>query len=316
MNLADSLRRLDYNALDISNYSRDYILRLLPTLDYYLDICHHALDLLSPQTHTLVDYGGGQGFLSLLAKRQGIQEVIYIDHNPQASQTVTTLSNHLGFGPDTILTGDQDTLLKWCREQHCTPDALVGIDVIEHIYRLEPFFDSLHTLNPRMTLVFTTASTPYNPFIQRRLKRIMLMDEYGHESQKGFLQLRREHIASLQPKLSEKELDYWARGTRGLTYDDITRLFHDNLSVESLPTTLPPHPNTCDPATGSWTERILPIDSYRQLTVPLGWSVSVGKGFFNKHHSGLKRYVSRVLNAILLLPCTRWLSPFIILKIK
>ncbi len=309
MNLAVTLRRIDYSALDISDYSRNYIKLLLPILDYYLDICNRALDLLSPSI--LVDYGGGHGFMSLLAKERGIPNVIYIDHNPEAAKTVSTLSSLIGFGPDTILTGDQETLLRWCQEHRCTPDALVGIDVIEHIYRLEPFFATLHTLNPQMSMAFSTASTPFNPFVKKRLKRFMLTDEYGNGDRKGYLQLRREHIASQHPGFSEEELDRWAAATRGLTFDDITAALQTPAN-RPHPTTK--HPNTCDPATGNWTERILSLGEYRQIVSPR--HITLHKGFYDSHKKGLKGFVTRSLNLLIHLPCTRPLAPFIILEIK
>lgn len=311
MKLADTLRHIDYNTLNISDYSRYYIIKLLPVLDYYLDICDQALKLSPNNIHTLVDYGGGHGFLSLLAKQRGIKNVIYIDYNPQASQTIRTLSTLLGFGPDTILTGDQNTLFEWTTKHQCIPDALIGIDVIEHIYRLDSFFDTLHLLNPQMSMVFSTASTPYNPFVKRRLKHYMLMDEYGYGDQEGFLQLRRNYIATLHPEFSESDLDQWAKETRGLIYDDISAALQAPLTALHSPI---PFPNTCNPTTGSWTERILPIKVYQNLVSPQ--NLSLIKGFYNSHRHNFKGFVAQILNLILRLPCTRWISPFIILKIK
>lgn len=322
MSFADTLRRIDYNALGISDYSHNYILRLIPILDYYLNICNHTLDLLPKTTHTLIDYGGGHGFFSLLAKQRGIKRVVYIDHNLQASETVTAIAEQLGFGPDIILTGDSNTLKVWCKEQNIIPDSIVGIDVIEHIYRLDTFFADLLTINPNMAMVFSTASTPYNPIVKHRLRRIMLQDEYGYGGQKGFLQLRREHISALRPDLSQKELDQWAESTRGLTYDDITTVLHSSTPPDTFLHSpkisfFNSHfsiPNTCDPATGSWTERILPMKAYSTLVAP--HRIKVHKGFYNSHQKGIKGIIESMLNLFLHLPLTRPIAPFIILEVK
>lgn len=305
MDLAESIRKIDYNSLDISDYSRRYIQTLLPILDYYLDICNRALDLLPPSVHTLVDYGGGHGFLCFLAKKRGFERVIYVDYNPQASATVTALAEQIGFGPDTVLTGDHNTLKTWCDEQHITPDAVVGIDVIEHIYRLEPFFSDLRSINPRMQMVFSTASTPYNPWIRHRLHRIMRHDE------EKFQQIRRDFIATLHPELSPDELNHWVKVTRGMIFNDIKSI----TSIESTSSiAAPPFPNTCDPITGSWTERILPIKTYHHLAAPL--CVELHKGFYNSYQRGIKGIATRMLNFLLRLPFTLPLAPFIILKIN
>jgi hypothetical protein len=327
MSLSQQLRQIDYRSLPISDYSRDYILRLLPILDYYLDICNQALDYLLPATRsqlpaTLIDYGGGHGFMSLLAKRRGIRRVIYVDYNPQAAETITALSHLLGQGPDVILTGDQDTLRDWCREHQVVPDALVGIDVIEHIYRLDLFFDGLKALNPHMAMVFSTSSTPFNPWVKRRLRRFMERDEQGHDGKPGFYQLRRDFIARLRPDLSPQELDCLARQTRGLAFQDINSecvnaLMRECASLNSQFSILNSQfsiPNTCDPRTGSWTERILPIEAYRRYARHC--HVTYAKGFYNRHHQGLKGLAARTLNLLLRLPFTRWIAPFIYLKVN
>ena len=43
MAMLQILKNLDYDSLPISDYSRNYILRLLPNLDYYLEIYHRCL---------------------------------------------------------------------------------------------------------------------------------------------------------------------------------------------------------------------------------------------------------------------------------
>ena len=310
MKLADALRHIDYNSVSISDYSRNYILQLLPNIDYYLDICNRCLNLLSPNTHTVVDYGGGHGFLCFLAKERGFPNVIYIDYNPEASRTVDALAKLLGYGPDTVLTGDENTLKEWCDNQKTIPDALMGIDVIEHIYRLESFFQTLYALNPSMEMVFSTGSTPYNPWVKRRLRRIMRNDELGDSSHPGFLNLRRDYIVQKRPDLTKGDCERWAKATRGLTYADIDKSLLSPYTRELSPY---PTPNTCDPATGSWTERILPLHAYQAIVAPR--HITLNKGFYNTHRGGAKGSLSRLFNALLHLPATRWMAPFIILKI-
>ena len=126
-----------------------------------------------------------------------------------------------------------------------------------------------------------------------------------------FQQMRHDFIATLHPEFSPNELNHWNKATRGMTFNDIksiTSIEH----ISSIPT--PPFPNTCDPITGSWTERILPIKNYRHLAAPL--FVEIHKGFYNSYQRGLKGIASRMLNFLLRLPFTLPLAPFIILKIN
>ncbi len=315
--IRDDLRHIDYHTLPISDYSRNYILRLLPNLDYYLDIYDRCIRRLlallqrQPGELTVVDYGGGHGFLSCLLKEKGFGKVIYIDYNPQAAETVTAVKEALGYGPDVVLQGDAATLRDWCRQHDCRPDGLLGMDVIEHIYRLESFFDDLYAISS-MPMIFTTGSTPYNPHVVRRLHQVMIADEQGHDGKPGFCQLRRQYLADHLPQLSDTQLDYWAAHTRGLQYGDLVA------AVESDR----PYPNddpynTCDPATGSWTERILPRSAYQKLLQPHGTKVTVANGFYNTYRRGAKALPSRLLNRWLQwkLPFARHIAPFIILEI-
>lgn len=313
--LAQQLHSLDYAALPISEYSRSYILRMLPHLDYYLDIYSRSLaQMLSalgkaPAQTIMVDYGGGHGFLSLLAKSLGIGHVIYIDYNPQAVETATAIGRHVGLMPDNILQGTSAQLRTWCHDKHIVPDALLGMDVIEHIYRLDTFFADLQGLNPSLYQLYTTGSTPYNRRVARRLRAVMRADEQGRGSQPGFFQLRRDFLAQHYPHLSTIQLDTWALSTRGLIYDDILQ------AVETgTPADLSDPYNTCDPATGSWTERILTLPQYQDLARPYGFALALSNGFYNTRQGSLpKSLAAKLLNLLISNNRNRSLAPFIIL---
>ncbi|MBR3528974.1 MAG: SAM-dependent methyltransferase [Bacteroidales bacterium] len=295
--LAAELEQLSLDSLSLSAYSIGALRRVTVAAAYYLEIYRFCLEKAldccgcSPHEMTLVDYGGGHGLLSVFAKRLGFARVIYIDTNADALHTVQQLSSRLGAGPDVALQGDADTLRDWCLEQGVRPQALLAMDVIEHIYVLDDFFGAIHAISPSMTMVFTTASTPFNSRVVRRLHNAMSADEYGHHGKRGFYSLRRDYIKKMHPDMPEKQLDYWAENTRGLTYEDVKR------AVESQSPNLLLDPyNTCDPATGSWTERILPVDDYRQLLAPYGFSLQLLPGRYNDHRRGPKEWASRYYN--------------------
>lgn len=307
--LAHTLKSIDYDALPLSDYSRSYILQLLPNIDYYMAIYHRCLRRVldaaakRPDELTLVDYGGGHGFLSLTAKRCGVGKVVYVDLNPQAAEAVRAVSQAVGEGPDVVLTGDSVTLRSWCKENNVVPDILIGMDVIEHIYRLEDFFADIYAVSPRVKMLFTTGSTPYNPWVRRRLRRIMESDE------SQFFHMRWAFIQEHFPDMPEQERVSWAFCTRGLNYEDILRCMDGDRHLPWMDAY-----NTCDPATGSWTERIVPISVYRGMLSPYGARLRVHKGFYNANRPGLKGFASDLLNALLHLPLTHWLAPFIILQ--
>ena len=315
--MLNKLQQLDYNALPISTYSRDYILRMLPHLGYYLSIYNRLLDKVisrhgnDPSKIILVDYGGGHGFLSITAKQRGIGTVIYVDYNPKAAETVACLSKEVGFGPDAIVVGDAKTLQQWCLDHHTTPNILMGMDVIEHIYRLDTFFSDLFAINPRLEMIFTTGSTPYNPLVVKRLHRIMLRDELGHDQVKGFREIRRTAIAQHYPAMDNETLNYWAENTRGMTIADTLK------AVErQKPFTVNDPYNTCDPETGSWTERILPIEEYQRLLNTHHASLQVTGGQYNATRKNLKGLLARLINPLTRLKAFRAVAPYITLFIN
>lgn len=313
------IKSIDFRSLPVSDYNRSYIMRMLPAIDYYVDIYEQSLGRLlsrtsaNPHDLVLVDYGGGHGFFSIVAKLSGIGRVVYVDINPMSVQAATAVKEAAGIGADLFLQGDSSTLRKWCSSQGVKPHMLAGFDVIEHIYRLEPFFADVFAINPHIQILFTTASNPCNPFVRHHLHKAMRADEF---SAGGFRQLRRLHIAQLYPDTPQSELDRLADATRGLSFADIDKLLcNPHASLDSSPTIpKPPFPNTCDPVTGSWTERILPISAYRSLLAPYGRRVSVNNGFYNSRRRGAKGIASSIINPLLHLPATIWFAPFVFIE--
>ena len=273
---------LNFEQLAISDYNKAYIRRITPALLYYLEIyvsCFQqglAKGGKAPEELTLIDYGGGNGFLSMLAKQIGIRKVIYIDLNKQSVETIKILRQEIGIGPDIILHGSSSKLTEWCEKEGIRPDLLIATDVIEHIYNLSVFFSDLTKINDQMQMVFTTASTPYNPLVVCRLHRFMRGCETGRLKKPNYYTKRLRYIKKAFPQLGKTNTKRWAVRTRGLIYEDIYKAIENN----ERPLLLDAY-NTCDPETGNWAERILSLWDYKDIVRPYHYSVSIQKGFYN-----------------------------------
>jgi len=292
------LSKIDYNQLPISDYNKHYINRIKPAFLYYFKIyaacINEGLKNKSQDLSqlTMIDFGGGSGFLSILAKHIGIGQVIYVDINPNSVETISLLKETIGFGPDVILNGSSDTLSNLCKEKNIQPDLLIATDLIEHVYDLETFFCSICNINKEMHMAFTTASTPYNPFLVKRLHRIMERCEHGKE---GYLKKRIDYIKKNFPELSSHDVKKWAFSTRGLIYGDIEKVIKE----KKQPLLLDAY-NTCDPETGNWTERILPIKDYRNILSTNDYSLSILKGFYNADRPNpVKSTICKAINAVI-----------------
>lgn len=315
--LTSHLQSFDYDKLPISDYNKQYIAHMKPVLGYYMRIFAHCmyqglkLTGKEPADITCVDYGGGCGFFSIFAKGIGIGRVIYIDLNPLSVHTADVLDKKTHLGPDVLLEGDSDRLAAWCAAENIQPDLLVATDLIEHVYDLNTFFANLSQINPSMHLLFTTASTPYNPLVKRRLHRIMDECEQGERVILNYYTARLQYIREHYPQLSEQQATEWSRCTRGLTYTDIRKAIDSNTCPE-----LPGAHNTCDPANGNWTERILPIHAYRTLAQPHNYHLKVKKGFYNEErNSRIASLLCQSINILIRLTGKAGLlaAPFILL---
>lgn len=316
--LSERLQKIDYDQLPISDYNKQYISNLKPAMHYYMKIYSACLskgfDIIncSPEHATVVDYGGGSGFLSILAKSAGVGRVIYLDLNPKSVETIEILKKETGVGPDIILHGNSDTLADWCKKNDVHPDLLVATDLIEHVYDLRTFFKDLSGLNEGMQMIFTTASTPFNPYVKRRLHKLMVSSESGTAEIPNYYTLRKVYIENNYPHLPADEIEMWTLKTRGLIYPDIDKAIKTN-----KPPTLTDTYNTCDPASGNWTERILPIKEYRSLIGPYNYSLKVDKGFYNTDRkSTISSTICKWINSLIFLSGKAGflIAPFIFLS--
>lgn len=315
--LIEEIQALNYKEAPISDYNKQYIHRLLPALPYYMEIYTSCLlegiksVHIIPEEITLIDYGGGSGFLSMLAKRLGIGKVIYIDLNPFSVNTITYLKKTLNVGPDVILEGNSPELTKWCEMNNTKPHLLVATDLIEHVYDLKTFFADLIKVNSSLSMIFSTDVTPYNPIVKRRLRKMMTSFDTGTGENPNYQTLRYRFIKTNYPQLSEAEVMDYSRRTRGFIYSDIAQMIENK--------TIPIHPsdpyNTCDPATGNWAERILPICSYREILSPYHYTLKVKKGFYNVHRNNMiASFIGKIINLSILYTgkVGLLLAPFII----
>lgn len=272
--LSALLQDVDYDSLPISEYNKKYIRNIKFHLAYHFEI--HAVclrkglkDIGKPLSQiTLVDYGGGCGFLSIFAKRLGFGRVVYIDLNPNSVHTIQTLKELTGMGPDVILQGNSGELKEWCRSNTIVPDLLVATDLIEHVYDLNPFVGDLASIG-KMNMVFSTGSNPYNPIVKRRLRKYMTASDIGNMETPNYYTLRYQYIEERFPCLPPAQVADWATKTRGLIYSDIAKAID-----QDIPPMLTDRHNTCDPCTGNWVERILPISAYRKIFALQGCKVA------------------------------------------
>ncbi|MDR1368972.1 MAG: class I SAM-dependent methyltransferase, partial [Dysgonamonadaceae bacterium] len=291
------IRNIDFETLGISQYNLEYIRRMLPNLNYHFRIYTDSILILLKNEKIqpwFVDFGGGHGFLSLLLKMLGFK-VIYCDNNPLSVQTITKLKSVLKIGPDHIVEGSSDEFLAFCTSNKIKPNYLIATDLIEHIYDLDIFFSNLYQINPGFKMVFTTYANPSNPQKVRILRKLMIDVEKNI-----FLPMREDFIRENYQNLTDKEFYILAKSTRGLTYKDIPDTVDNYLeNAQLLPVDVDNY-NTCDPQSGNWMERILPLKEYRKILNENGFHVEFKKGFYNENYKNpIKTIIYTGINKII-----------------
>lgn len=302
-NFAALLRAKGPEVLTPGTYPHRYLQHITHHALYYSHVYAQLLNLLlasarrSRKELSLLDYGAGNGLLGLLACYTGFGTVYLNDQDSVFLSSARQLAAAFGLHPAGCIEGGAGQVLSFFSGRR-PPDLLAGSDVIEHIYDLPGFIHALHPLNPQLLCALSTACNPFNPLLQRRFRNIQLRDEWEggtpdiHPLFAGapiepFRVIRARIIReTAQGRLTEQEVEKLVQATRGLIQADIVQAVRQYLHTGTLPPT-PLHPtNTCDPLTGSWSERMLSVDEYRVLFRQSGFSLSIHDGFYNQYDKG------------------------------
>jgi len=311
----ESIRKIDFSTLGISEYNCQYIERLMPNLDYYFQIYAQSIKLLlknkKPEGY-IVDFGGGHGFLSLYLQQLGFQ-VIYCDSNPLSVNTIQRIGLILGQGPDIVIEGSSAELLAYCHQHNVVVDYLIATDLIEHVYDLNSFFADLQGVNPALQMIFTTRANPCNPLKLNKLRKMMTDVEANF-----FFPMREEYIGKNYANLKSDVIMELARRTRGRTYIDVNKAVDDYINTGNFPNEIERF-NTCDPQSGNWVERILSLNEYRKVVEDNGFRVEFLKGFYNTNRRNpLLSFAVKFINCLIRYSGAlgRVGAPYIILRVK
>jgi len=323
---ATLLSNIEPLAVSKDAYPQSYLRHLFENKTYFLSIYADVLDKTikhSNKEATLLDFGCGNGLFALFAKYAGFKNVIACDVSEPFLKAAMNLSTQLEIPVDKWIVGDEKEVVKIYNHPI---DLWIGIDVIEHIYNLDALFKTIQSNNNQMVTLFTTASVYENPFKKRSLQKLMLQDELSDSNAqqssnfeyagKSFYKIRKILITKQFPNLTLVEIDHLAAQTRGLIKEDIYKLiekeFVPNKKISYAPLD---SFNTCDPITGSFTERLLPISDYKHLYQHQGLQLDIFNGFYNDTGDNIKSKCLRLANWLIKLLGRKGvvISPFIVL---
>jgi len=308
---------LNINLLEISDYNKKYfgeyhIKHLRSALQRYSYLLAWSVGYsdVPLDRFVFIDYGGGPGTLSLLAKELGIGTVVYNDIYDISCRDARVIAHAVKDDADYYIHGDIDDLIDFLKQNTISCNAIASSDVIEHIYDIESYLRKLSTLSETsLSVVMATTANSLNPIIKRQRMRMHMDVEYKdrekirgwkeRDSLRSYLSIRKELVSQYASSLSGEEVDRLARATRGLIVSDIEKCVKEYLETGRIPRKPDHSTNTCDPYTGNWAEHLMDVKRLRQVLCDEGFKVSIMSGYYGTPISVIKKLIGSFLNPLI-----------------
>lgn len=294
--LSLKLQKLNIQELNISEYNKNYLTKYKNNFGFYMSIYTQLftkilVKLEKPVSeYTFVDYGGGCGIFSYLAKNMGFKTVVYNDLFETSVEDVKVISEKIGISVDYLICGDIDHLLQKMDSLQLEANLICSFDVLEHIYNIENWITRLSEIKNDFSLFFMTSANPGNPFINNRLKKLQVNAEFnGFNTGVGwkktdlstsFLEERKKIIKNKFPSLDQQQLQLLAKKTRGQRKEDILKTVESYIETTQINYKINHPTNTCDPYTGNWTEKLLDLKSLKKFIRNKNLEVAISNSFY------------------------------------
>ena len=313
---------LDYDVSkhnDISDYNKRYFGNLtsdessiIEALQKYSYLLVWALADINTPLNKIVfmDYGGGHGMLSLLAKASGIGTVIHNDIYKISCKDAQRIGNDLDLAADYYIPGDIDDVINFSDKRDININVIANYDVIEHIYDIEDFLNKVKLLSSSFQSVFfASGANSLNSRIDKKLRQQHIYFENNDRELKAgrkptdetraLIEVRKKIISELNLDLDIKEIDQLAELTRGMLVDKIKQAATNYTSTGELPNK-PLHPtNTCDPYTGNWFEHLMNPYHLKNILNKNGYESWVIPGYYGKSRKLSHNMVKSFLNLMI-----------------
>ncbi len=324
---SEKLGKINPMSITHETYCNTYLSHLLTHRLYYLEIyaavIQRVVSHIPKPIHEIkvIDFGAGNGLLGLFAAFCGFEKIVLHERDASFFQSAQKLAEVLEISQCLFVCGDENKFSEY--DPTFEADALISTDVIEHVYDVDAFIKNVRSKFPNCMMVHTTAANAANPFITRRLKKLQLKDEWkgSHpklgklafaESHASYYSIRKKIILTVSKDIDHEMLNILTIRTRGMIEEDIVHSVQNYLNDGVIPQE-PAHPtNTCNPYTGSWTERLISAEEYRNIFQKYYQHFLIDPGFYNEFISGMKAVLYEKAN-IYIKKTGLTFSPFILI---
>lgn len=298
----DRLLNVNVSKLGISEYNqryfRSYLVNLRSTLQRYSFIIAWSVanTTVPIEKRVFVEYGGGSGILSLLAKELDFGTVIYSDIYDVSCDDAKIIGAEIGNQADYYLVGDIDDITAKLNSRGIRCNSLVSNDVIEHIYDVESFLQKLPQIADEADSVIVMASSANssNPIVNFQLKKEHYAAEFKdrkeyfgrkkRDSLESYYKIRKRIIQNNIVHANREAIKELTERTRGMIERDIIQVVTNYSKNKTLPPR-PRHPtNTCDPYTGNWAENLMDLCRLRSQLASAGFDARIIAGYFSNFY--------------------------------
>lgn len=311
------LKELNIERLNISDYNKSYLNKYLSNYSFYNNLYAQLFQkiinkLEKPITEsTFIDYGGGCGILSYMAKEIGFKKIIFNDLYSVSVEDTKLISQKIHINIDKFICGDIEQVVNYFKTEKISFDAICSFDVLEHIYNLDNWFLKLSEIESSFILVFMTSANPKNPYINSRLKKLHNSAEtIGFKDSKGwkktdekepFNHVRAKIISSHNTSLKPKEIELLAKQTRGLRIDDIKETIDYYISNNKINYTIKHPTNTCDPYNGNWSERLIDLNKLKSIALKISPNIEFTNTLYSYSKNKIYNLPKYLLNILLII---------------
>jgi 2-polyprenyl-3-methyl-5-hydroxy-6-metoxy-1,4-benzoquinol methylase len=307
------LQELPVDSLGLPYYCQEYFKgshfkRLTFSIQTSAHLLYRSIKSSGKKTEdiTIMDYGAGVGTLYTLAKMIGCKTVVYNDHLPDWQLSARIIAESIGVSVDEYIVGDIEDTLTSLEQKNIRCDIITSRNVIEHIYRLDLFYQAISRKQPNAIVYSSTTANYCNP--GARIQHWLLHRKW----EKVFVKQRAEIITKGFPGLSASEIVKLSQLTRGCEVNEINIAVGRYIKTRQYPVSKDCGSNTCDPSNGVWAENMLPFSSYRKLIDANVYEIRFLAGFWDTHYaSSWKNTLTSLLNWLIPTPLGLAIAPFI-----
>ena len=295
------MQTINVENLGLSEHGVEYFLgshykRIFFSIQTSAHLLYNSITLSKKRVGEVVimDYGAGIGSLYILAKMIGCKKVIYNDILEEWKQNALLIAKAIDKDVDEYIVGNIDETLEVLQQKGIVCDIITSRNVIEHIYKLDLFYNIINQYQPQAIVYSSTTANFNNPAMN--LQHIL----HHRRVEKMYVKQRLEFLKNNFGSLSKPEMDKLAVLTRGYEKSELIAVVEEFLKFGKLPEKNYYYTNTCDMNYGVWAENLLPFSLHKGMVAASGRSCIIQPGFWDTHYSKpWKNKMGKIFNVII-----------------